>query len=195
MGYIGISVSPPAVAATLLTLFLLLATSPAMPSEQTIFDFRKYDGPQWRAINDGVMGGVSQGRAQITEDGLLVFSGIVSLENNGGFASIRSEPSRLAIQGASGVRLEVRGDGHRYKLNLKLDAAFDGVQYQAEFQPPAGEWATVSLPFSSFAPKFRGRPVPEAPLLEPSRVVTLGLLISDKQAGPFLLELRAIRAY
>jgi hypothetical protein len=195
MGFVGISGNPYAGAATPLALFLLLATSPAMSSEQTIFDFRNYVGPQWYAINDGVMGGVSQGRAQITEDGLLVFSGMVSLENNGGFASIRSEPSRLAIQGASGVRLEVRGDGHRYKLNLKLDAAFDGIQYQAEFQPPAGEWVTATLPFSSFAPKFRGRPVPDAPPLEPSRVVTVGFLISDKQTGPFLLEIRAIRAY
>ncbi len=184
-----------AAACSLLTLFLLMAACPAMSAEQELFDFHQDGGPRWYAINDGVMGGVSQGRARITGDGVLVFSGVVSLENNGGFASIRSEPAPLQIRGASGIKLRVKGDGRRYKVNLKLDTAFDGVQYQAEFRPPPGEWTTVPLPFSSFAPKFRGRPVPDAPPLDPARIVTVGFLISDKQAGPFALEIGSVAAY
>jgi len=95
-----------AAACSLLTLFLLIAAAcPAMSAEQELFDFHQDGGPRWHAINDGVMGGVSQGRARITGDGVLVFSGVVSLENNGGFASIRSEPSPLQIRGARGIKL------------------------------------------------------------------------------------------
>jgi hypothetical protein len=149
-------------------------------------------GVEWQAINDGVMGGVSRGGAEIGRDGRLVFSGTVSLENNGGFASVRTQPARLGAAGVQAVRLDLRGDGKRYKLNLKTDDAFDGVQYQAAFVAPAGRWAALTLPLGSFAPKHRGRAVPDAPPLDPARIVTLGFLISDRQVGPFRLEVRAI---
>jgi NADH dehydrogenase [ubiquinone] 1 alpha subcomplex assembly factor 1 len=44
---------------------------------------------RWRIVNDGVMGGLSSSKA-IVEDDKIIFSGNVSLENNGGFASLRS---------------------------------------------------------------------------------------------------------
>lgn len=149
-------------------------------------------GVEWQAINDGVMGGVSRGGAEIESDGRLVFRGEVSLENKGGFASVRTLPARLGAADAHAVRLDVRGDGKRYKLNLKTDEAFDGVQYQATFVAPAATWTTFTLPLASFAPKHRGRDVPDAPPLHPARIVTLGFLISDRQAGAFRLEVRAI---
>ena len=147
---------------------------------------------EWRAINDGVMGGVSRGGAEIAREGWLVFSGEVSLEHGGGFASVRTAPAPLGVTGVQALRLEARGDGKRYKLNLKTDAAFDGVQYQTAFTTPAGEWTSVALPLDAFAPKFRGRDVPDAPAIDPARIVTVGFLISDRQEGPFRLEVRAI---
>lgn len=166
-----------------------------MSTDRELFDFQADRGPRWYPINDGVMGGVSVGRAHVAPDGVLKFSGVVSLENGGGFASIRSEALPLNLQGTRAIRLRVKGDGHRYRFSLKLDAAFDSVQYQAVFQPPAGAWSTVELSYSVFAPRFRGRPVPNAPPLDPGRVVALGFLISDRQAGTFVLEVRSISAY
>ena len=149
---------------------------------------------EWRSIDDVVMGGVSKSAVRLAPDGVLRFSGVVSLENNGGFASIRSEPVQLDMSGAQGLRLRVKGGGKRFKLNLKTEAGFDTVQYQAPFTAPDA-WAEVSLPFSAFRPVFRGRPVPGAPALDPARIVTLGFLISDRQEGPFLLEIASITAY
>lgn len=176
---------------------LTFALALFMPQASTAADLRLFPPPpgrtlEWRAINDGVMGGVSRGGVEIARDGWLVFAGEVSLERNGGFASVRTVPAPLGVPGARAVRLEVRGDGKRYKLNLKTDEAFDGVQYQAAFATPAGQWTTLTLPLEAFAPKHRGRDVPDAPPLDPARIVTLGLLISDRQAGPFRLEVRAI---
>ncbi|MCZ8130025.1 MAG: CIA30 family protein [Steroidobacteraceae bacterium] len=142
----------------------------------------------WRPIDDGVMGGVSRSRLEATADG-VAFTGSVSLDYGGGFASVRSAPTRWATAGARAVHLRVRGDGKRYKLTIRTDANFDGVQYQASFETRAGEWQEVVLPVHSFVPSFRGRRVPGAPPLDPAGIRTFGLMISEKQAGPFRLEL------
>lgn len=138
-------------------------------------------------VDDAVMGGRSWSRLEDGPDG-AVFGGVVSLEDGGGFASVRSAPLALDLSGGSGLTLRVRGDGRRYKLNLRTDAALDGVTWQAPFAPAARVWEDVTLPFAAFEPRWRGRPVPEAGALEPARVTTLGLLVSDRQAGPFRLE-------
>jgi NADH dehydrogenase [ubiquinone] 1 alpha subcomplex assembly factor 1 len=148
----------------------------------------------WSAIDDRVMGGVSRSRLRHDSAGHAVFEGVVSLERQGGFASVRSPPLELGAPGAAGYLLEVRGDGKRYKLNLRTDDAFDGVSYQAAFDAPAGAWTSVRLPLSEFRPGLRGRSVPEAPRLEPARVRQVGLMIADGQAGAFALAVRAIMA-
>ncbi len=147
----------------------------------------------WSAIDDAVMGGVSQSRLRHDPSGHAVFEGIVSLEHNGGFASVRSRPMDLGVAGAVGYLLEVRGDGRRFKLNLRTDDALDGVNYQAAFETPAGTWTLVRLPLSEFKPTFRGRSVPGAPPLDSARVRQIGLMIAERQAGTFALALRSIR--
>lgn len=170
---------------------------PAMaerPTEgQMIVDFREIE-LQWRTIDDAVMGGVSQSGMAIT-DGVATFSGVVSLANNGGFASVRSLPAGHDLSRFDGVLLRARGDGHRYGFRLRTTDAFDGVSYQAEIEPEAGEWREVVIPFKDFEPVFRGRRVPSAPALDPSRVRTFGLIIAGKQAGPFRLDIQWIAGW
>ena len=148
----------------------------------------------WSAIDDSVMGGVSHSRLRHDAAGHAVFEGVVSLENSGGFASVRSRPLDLGVSGAANYTLEVRGDGKRYKLNLRTDDAFDGVNYQAVFEAPAGTWTSVRLPLSAFGPTFRGRSVPGTPPLDPAALRQIGLIIADRQAGSFSLAVRSIRA-
>jgi len=147
----------------------------------------------WSAIDDRVMGGVSRSRLLHDPAGHAAFEGVVSLEHNGGFASVRSGPMDLGVPAAITYVLEVCGDGKRYKLNLSTDDTFDGVNYQVVFEPPAGTWTSVRLPLSGFRPTFRGRSVPGAPTLDPARVRQIGLMIADRQAGRFALALRSIR--
>lgn len=141
----------------------------------------------WYAVDDVVMGGVSRSGFDLSEPGIARFSGRVSLENNGGFASVSTPPRDWDTAGATAFVLRVRGDGRSYKLTVRTGDGFDGVQYQARFAPPAGEWTEVRLPVASFAPTFRGRTLAGVPPLDPARVRSLGLMVSDKQAGPFEL--------
>jgi hypothetical protein len=147
----------------------------------------------WRAIDDAVMGGVSASRLRHDPAGHAVFEGVVSLENGGGFASVRCEPGSFGAAGIGGYVLAVRGDGKRYKLNLRTDDAIDGINYQQAFTAPAGEWTEICLPCAGFRPVFRGRDVPGAPAFDPARTRQIGLVIADRQAGPFALAIRFIR--
>ena len=155
-----------------------------------------FDRPEsvagWAAIDDRVMGGVSRSRMRFDPAGQAWFEGEVSLDRGGGFASVRAAALPLGGPSTRAWRLEVLGDGRRYRLSLFTVEAFDAPSWQAGFAPPAGRWATVELPLEAFEPRLRGRAVPGAPPLEPARIRQLGLLIGDRQAGPFALALRRI---
>lgn len=143
-------------------------------------------GP-WIIVNDGVMGGRSSARVDATDDGIR-FAGNLSLENNGGFSSTRhalGEPPA----GMDGVRLQVRGDGRAYQLRLRQDQRYDGVAWSAPFQT-GDAWETIELSFEEFEPVFRGRRVPQAGPVDPAAVTQIGIMLADKQPGPFALEIR-----
>ncbi|MFO1431759.1 MAG: CIA30 family protein [Candidatus Competibacteraceae bacterium] len=147
----------------------------------------------WYAIDDRVMGGVSHSRFRDDRAGYAVFEGVVSLEHHGGFASVRSRPRDFGMPPSLNDVLEVCGDGKQYTLSVRTDAAFDGVNYQAAFAPPAGIWSVVRLPRLAFLPTFRGRPVPSAPPLDSARVRQIGFLIADQPVDAFALAIRSIQ--
>jgi monofunctional biosynthetic peptidoglycan transglycosylase len=88
----------------------------------------------------------------------------------------------------------VRGDGRRYRLRLRTDERYDGIAWQASFDTRPDAWTVVSLPFGAFEPSFRGRRPAGAGPLDTRRVTQLGLMIADRQAGDFKLEIDWIRA-
>ena len=140
-----------------------------------------------RVVNDGVMGGVSRSMLQDDPEG-VVFSGIVSLENNGGFASMRGPAAFPA--GTAALRLTARGDGKRYKLILRTDPDPRSPIHQCDFD--AGDWHDHRFTPGDFKATFRGRDV-AAPPLEFAQVVEFGILIADKQAGAFRIQLKTLR--
>jgi hypothetical protein len=163
-------------------------------SPQVLFDFSQVtQAPAWQIVNDDVMGGVSSSRFQIV-NGTAVFQGEVSLENNGGFASVRTLPARHDLSGSDAFLLRVRGDGRRYKFTVRMSPRFDSAIYQMVFQTTSGEWMEHRLPFEGFVPTWRGRVLSSEPSLDPGRITSVGFLISDKQRGPFNLEIAWIKA-
>lgn len=164
------------------------------PPETTwlLFDFSDPDAvAEWNAIDDRVMGGISSSRLKHDPAGHASFEGIVSLERNGGFASIRSTPDNRDKPGVQTCFIEVRAAGKRFKLNLLTDDAFDSINYQASFTPEPA-WQTLHIPLASFRATFRGREVLGAPALDPARIRQVGLMIAERQIGPFTLEVRRI---
>lgn len=166
---------------------------PRPASDKLLFDFANATNAAWRIVNDDVMGGVSTSRFRVT-NGVAVFSGEVSLANNGGFASVRSLAARHELGDADSFVIRVRGDGRRYKFTVRMEQRFDSAIYQCAFTPKSGEWEEHCLPQKAFGASFRGRVLTEAPLLNPAKVTSVGCLISDKQAGVFKLEIAWIKA-
>ncbi len=164
-----------------------------MQSETVVVDFGPAAEP-WPNVDDPVMGGRSRSRMRI-EDGVAVFEGLVSLENNGGFASLRSRPAEHRLEDFDGIALRIRGDGKIYGIRLRTDARYDGVSYQAKVATRAGRWSEIRLPRQMFKPVFRGRRVGGYPPLDPQEIKTFGVIISDQQEGPFRLEIDWIKVY
>ena len=164
--------------------------------ELTIFDFsKKNDLDQWWPINDTVMGGISESQLQQTKEGNALFAGNVSLENYGGFASLQSQPSHYNFTGYEGIAIRLKGDGKRYKLSLKNNTFLDAARYEAAFNTEKEIWTTIPIPFTTLVPTFRGIVLTNETPLAISRVKSFGLLISDKQKGPFRIEIAWIKAY
>jgi monofunctional biosynthetic peptidoglycan transglycosylase len=163
--------------------------------ERILLEFEQPgDAANWTVINDVVMGGVSSSRFVVEKPGTAVFSGVVSLENNGGFASANMKPAQFDVSDSDGIRFRIKGDGKRYKITLKNDGAFNGFSYRFAFTTKDGEWLTIDAPFSSFVPQFMGETT-SAPPIDRARIKTFGFLIADKQNGPFRLEIDWIGAY
>jgi hypothetical protein len=125
-------------------------------AERTLFDFTTATNvPGWQVVNDDVMGGVSASNF-VVSNGVAVFLGEVSLENSGGFASVRSLPSRHDLAGCDAFLIRVRGDGRRYKFTVRTESGFDTPIYQCAFKTRRGEWEEHRLAFKDFVSTFRG---------------------------------------
>ena len=176
-----------------LMLICLVTTARADDSQVVWFDFSKPDAAkQWQTVNDGVMGGISDGRFKITDNKTMEFYGTLSLENNGGFASVRSRPMKVNLKAGDSVAARVRGDGREYSLNLYVPRDSGRYSYRQTFKTKKGEWIEVSLPVDKFFATWRGRVFPDQKL-DPSKVNSVGFLLGDKKAGPFKLEVDWIK--
>lgn len=166
----------------------------AEDTPQTLFDFTGADAAKdWQNVNDGVMGGVSEGKFQITEKKTLEFFGTLSLANNGGFASVRSKAKKLGLAKGDTVVAKVRGDGREYTLNLYLNKPVIAFSYRATVQTKKDEWIEVKVPLDKFEATSFGRVVKDAGPVDPKEVNALGFMVSDKKAGPFKLEVESIK--
>lgn len=148
---------------------------------------------EWQAVNDGVMGGVSTGKFQVTKQKTLEFSGSLSLENNGGFASVRTKATKLSLEQGDVLVAKIRGDGREYSLNLYLNKPLVAFSYRAAVTTKKDEWIEVRIPLDKFEATSFGRVVANAGAVKPAEINALGFMLSDKKAGPFKLEVESIR--
>ena len=167
-----------------------MAQAPQVP----LFGFASPDAAAaWQVVNDGVMGGVSDGLFRVTERQTLEFYGTLSLENNGGFASVRSRPRPLGLQTGDTLVARVRGDGREYQLNLYASGRMMAFSYRAQVKTRSGEWLEVAVPLDRFEATSFGRVLPGVGPVDARSVTSVGFLLADKTPGPFALEVAWVR--
>jgi len=140
----------------------------------------------WRIVDDTVMGGRSSGNYKLSEEGKGVFFGTVSLENNGGFSSLRNRSKSISLENFTEFVLKVKGDGKNYQFRVKDDVN-SYYSYKTEFST-SGEWQEIRLKFSKFTPTFRGRTL-DIPNFSGKVVEEMTFLIANKENENFNLEL------
>ena len=164
--------------------------------ETILFDFNSSEtSGRWYTVNDDVMGGISKSNMVLNDDGTATFRGQVSLENNGGFASIRAAIDSSFESDFKGVTLRVKGDGSIYSIRFRTNQNFDGYAYQAKIKTEKDQWKEFKLPFNEFVPTFRGYTLRDKPALTSKDIAQIGILIADKQSGDFEIDLEWIKFY
>jgi hypothetical protein len=149
---------------------------------------------KWRIVNDGVMGGLSSSNALVKED-KIVFTGNVSLENNGGFASMRSPIKDYNFEKHNGMEIKIKGDGKRYSISMKETTYFSGYFYTSTFETKIDEWITVKIPFNQLKLYYFGKETNSSKKIPLNNIKEISLLIGDKQAGEFKSEIDYIMLY
>lgn len=142
----------------------------------------------WIAVNDGVMGGLSQGSISYTDDA-LVFQGNLSLENNGGFSSIRTDWGKYDLSEYNKIVMRVKGDGRTYGFVLSHASRYYLPNHKFEFTGKTDEWTTIEMPLGDFHEEIMGRKTGDkinAEILQ--RIIRMGIILADKKEGPFKLE-------
>jgi uncharacterized protein YbjT (DUF2867 family) len=176
---------------------------------KSLFDFTNPSADLkdiWGAIDDVVMGGVSESSIKLNSD-RAIFSGNVSVANNGGFASVRTRNFNPPwdLSGYEGIELRVKGDGKRYKFLIRGEDKWDGMAYSYSFDTLENTWMTIRIPFVALIPVFRAKTVPDAGIFNASEVYSMQLMLSKFEydgalnpkfsPGLFSLEVESIKAY
>jgi monofunctional biosynthetic peptidoglycan transglycosylase len=172
----------------------MVTTAMAEDMPASLFDFSAADtAKQWQTVNDGVMGGVSEGEFKITDNKTLEFFGTISLKNNGGFASVRTKAKKLGLQKGDTLVAKVKGDGREYTLNLYLNKPLVAYSYRATVPTKKDEWIEVSIPLENTEATWFGRAVKDAGQIDPQKINAVGFMLGDKKAGPFKLEIEWVK--
>lgn len=155
-----------------------------------LFDFSSdSDLSNWKVVDDVVMGGRSEGQLEINNEGHAVFYGNVSLENNGGFSSVRYNFDPIRSEGFSKIKIRLNGDGKLYQFRVKSNKQ-DQHSYIYHFKT-SGNWETITIQLSEMAPSFRGKEL-DMPNYPAKVLEEVAFLISNKKAESFSLEIDKI---
>lgn len=164
---------------------VLLFMSPVV-----IFDFsQEADYDNWYIVDDGVMGGLSNGNFRLSEKGHGVFYGEISLENNGGFSSLRYSFRYLKVKPEDKIRIRLKGDGKPYEFRVKHDRrAYYSYVYTFD---TSGEWQEILIPLKDMKAAFRGRDV-NVPDFNKESIGELTFLFGNKKPETFRLMIDEI---
>ena len=112
-----------------MTVLMLSFNSKAVADENVLaYPFTADSGKYWQYVSDRVMGGVSDGKVNIEQDGEMYYArltGNVSTANNGGFIQLRASVSFANSEkdgkNLKGVRLNVRGNSETYYIHIRTN--------------------------------------------------------------------------
>lgn len=180
-----------------LFLFLVFYSYPKVMKDPLVFDFGEgKDAGRWSIVNDGVMGGLSQSNVQLDANALL-FSGTVSLKNNGGFVSLRSPMGEYDLSAYEFCEIRFNSDTDRkFELLIEKETPFYLPKYRVKFGGKSEEWKTIRIPLRDFELSRMGSTMQEG--IDPKTlqgIQRIGFILADKQEGSFRIWIDYLKFY
>ena len=156
----------------------------------TLFDFSKTTKiKQWHILDDNVMGGRSKGKFRVSNNGYGEFYGKISLDNNGGFSSLRYTFDTIDSSRYKIFIVSLKGDGRPYQFRVKNNR-HNRFSYIYVFET-SGEWETIEIPFDKMHPSFRGKRL-NASNFDGLQMEEVAILIGNKKAEDFKIRINKI---
>lgn len=151
-------------------------------------------------INDGVMGGLSEGELRLN-GGVATFSGTINT-NGGGFSMIRTATLRdgatLAdsLEGAEYLRVRTRSaNGRAYELTVQDSTTNSAVMHFADIVVSADSaWEEPLVSLTTLDARTFGTASPSLPEFQLDQISTLGIILADGLDGPFSIAIDRIDA-
>lgn len=162
-----------------------------------VFDFGEgKDFGRWTIINDGVMGGLSESKAKLTAEAVL-FSGTVSLKNNGGFVSLRSALGVYDLSEFNFFEIRFKSDTDRkFELLIEKETPFYLPKYRKKFGGKSQDWQILKVSLSELEISRMGDVIKKG--IDPKElkgIQRIGFILADKQEGSFQLEIDYLKFY
>jgi Complex I intermediate-associated protein 30 (CIA30). len=130
------------------------------------------------------MGGVSNGSIRLDKSGNGLYRGYISLDNYGGFSSIRLRQKESNVDRYEYLVIGLYGDNKYYQFRVK-SKYYDRHVYGYKFFAK-DEWQEIKIPLSSMRPQFRGRGL-RMDNFNSTSIVEFGILIGNKVEENFSL--------
>ena len=138
----------------------------------------------WRTVGDIVMGGKSSSQITLCQDGFVNFSGHVSLENNGGFSSLRYQFQKIIVSKKNKIAIKLKGDGKKYQFRIKDDSN-NYYSYITHFTT-SGAWENIEISLKNMYPYYRGRKI-NRPNFSENNIFSLSFIVANKKDETFEL--------
>ena len=162
--------------------------------EITVFKFNSSTVlDNWIIVSDSVMGGISTSAISLNEKTKGIFTGEVSLENNGGFTLAKTQVHINFPKRVSKIQLKLKGDGKQYQFRIKPDLETKHWYIQ-KFETNT-TWQLITLKLKDFYPSLRGNQL-EISNFENNQIKAIAFLIGNKRQEHFKLiidEIKLIR--
>ena len=188
------SIRPHIIPKIMMLFMICFALFSYFPLEYNMRLEKKFDfglqklGIDWAVMNDGVMGGLSKGKGWLTKNS-LVLKGEISLANNGGFSSIRSQWGKLDLSEQTKVAVRYRSYGQTIALCFERSRRWWQPYYMLDLQPTNGEWKTITLDLKKAQKYSIARPR-DAYFTKDIReeILRIGFMTNDKKETEFEFE-------
>ncbi|MBT3173500.1 MAG: hypothetical protein HN336_01540 [Lentimicrobiaceae bacterium] len=178
------------------TILILIAIVTQTISTNYVIDFGKSkQGNKWLVVNDGVMGGLSNSTANISNN-YMNFEGTISLQNNGGFASVRSFKSNINLSDFTIMKVRYRSRGQKVSVRLLKNDAYYLPYFKTALETTSWVWKTTLIPLKNFKEYQLNRQTEKnLNSSDFNDIIRIGLIVSNKKQGNFEIDIDYIEFY